>query len=209
MALKIRAQAENGPERGDSTMRMVRMVDEREKKVGRGKGEKGTTGFLIYKTIATGNENYTRTKQTGVLIRNDSSTLPCFPTLTLFLYRGRDILSLCIHLPLWTSLQCGCKPGMQINLGVLRFHRESSSYNFFCLFEKTGGKNRRKLGEKEEEEEDENVRENCISIERVKSISIKFFFLNRSIFLLSREEKDGEDDFGPIRIAHSRGKDRN
>lgn len=46
-------------------MRMVRMVDEREKKVGRGKGEKGTTGFLIYKTIATGNENYRNEDETN------------------------------------------------------------------------------------------------------------------------------------------------
>lgn len=56
---------------------------------------------------------------------------------------------------------------MQINLGVLRFHRESSSYNFFCLFEKTGGENRRKLGEKEEEEEDENVRREIVSLSNV------------------------------------------
>lgn len=81
----------------------------------------------------------------------------------------------------------------------------------FLLFVRENGREKQEKirGKRRRRRRRKRSKRNCISIERVKSISIEFFFLNRSIFLLSREEKDGEDDFGPIRIAHSRGKDRN
>lgn len=123
---------------------------------------------------------------------------------------------------------------MQINLGVLRAFTASLALLFLLFARESGRKKQGEIRQKEEEEKKEKKsvqyqKKNRISIERIKSISIvssisknfslhflhsiEFFFflsfLNRSIFLLSRKENDGEDDFGPIRIAHSRGKDRN
>lgn len=124
---------------------------------------------------------------------------------------------------------------MQINLGALRAFTASLAL-LFLLFARESGKKQGEIRQKEEEEKKEKKsvqyqKKNRISIERIKSISIvssisknfslhflhsiefffflPFFLLNRSIFLLSRKENDGEDDFGPIRIAHSRGKDCN
>lgn len=123
---------------------------------------------------------------------------------------------------------------MQINLGALRAFTASLALLFLLFARESGRKKQGEIRQKEEEEKKEKKsvqyqKKNRISIERIKSISIvfsisknfslhflhsiEFFFflsfLNRSIFLLSRKENDGEDDFGPIRIAHSRGKDRN
>ena len=113
---------------------------------------------------------------------------------------------------------------MQINLGALRAFTASLALLFLLFARESERKKQGEIRQKEEEEKKEKKsvqyqKKNRISIERIKSISIvssisknfslhflrsiEFFFflsfLNRSIFLLSRKENDGEDDFGPIR----------